>query len=78
MKAKYRCVCCGNYTMEHQDPLYYDICNVCLWENDPIQNENSEYKGGANKVSLSEARDNFIRYGISDVLLIKVKEQFKK
>lgn len=77
MEKKYKCVCCGNYTMDHSDPIYYDICRVCFWENDPIQNENKDRKGGANKVSLDEARENYAKFGISDVSLIKAREQLK-
>lgn len=30
-----------------------------FWEDDPIQLEDNEYKGGANRVSLIQARHNF-------------------
>jgi hypothetical protein len=39
---------------------------VCLWEDDNIQYEDLEYRGGANKVSLEEARKNFRLIGTSD------------
>ena len=63
MNKKYKCVCCGNYTMENEDPLYYDICPVCYWENDPIQNDDPMYEGGANGISLLKAKENFVKYG---------------
>ena len=69
MNKKYKCICCGNYTMEHEDPFYYDICPVCFWENDPIQNDNPTYEGGANKISLVKAKENFMKYGAVELRL---------
>ena len=34
----------------------YDICGVCSWENDPIQLNNPDFQGGANQMSLNEAK----------------------
>lgn len=63
MVNKYRCVCCGYKTLEHDEALYYEICPVCFWENDPIQNENPDYRGGANRISLNQAKTNYTKYG---------------
>ena len=49
-----KCPCCGKSTVSE-----YGICHVCNWENDLIQKENPELKGGANKMSLKEAIDAF-------------------
>lgn len=48
------CPCCGEGQVEsgHQ----YDVCTVCHWEDDPLQFDHPDYKGGANKMSLNEAR----------------------
>jgi Cysteine-rich CPCC len=59
---KYTCVCCGYKTMYRQDHLW-DICPVCFWQSDPVQNTDYDYKGGANRVSLREAQQNFIAFG---------------
>lgn len=45
-----KCPCCGKSNVRE-----YDICNICNWENDPIQKGNPELKGGANEMSLKEA-----------------------
>jgi hypothetical protein len=37
----------------------YNICNVCFWEDDGVQFHDIDYEGGANKVSLNQARQNF-------------------
>lgn len=34
----------------------YDICPVCNWENDPIQRDHPSMTGGANIMSLDEAK----------------------
>lgn len=49
--------------MEHNETVYHDICTVCFWENDPIQNDNEKYVGGANDISLSEAKANYQKFG---------------
>ena len=49
--------------MEHNEAIYHDICPVCFWENDPIQNDNEKYVGGANDISLSEAKANYQKFG---------------
>ena len=59
---KYRCPCCNYKTLVHNDPLYHDICPVCYWESDPIQNIDEEYAGGANEISLKEAKFNYITF----------------
>jgi hypothetical protein len=41
----------------------YEICPVCYWEDDLEQFENTEKTGGANKVSLNQARLNFKKFG---------------
>ncbi|MCD8218917.1 MAG: hypothetical protein LUC50_00750 [Ruminococcus sp.] len=48
---KMKCPCCEK-TMVAE----YDICNVCLWENDPIQQKKLDFSGGANVMSLNEAK----------------------
>jgi len=59
------CPCCGYLTMPELRGSY-GICPVCLWEDDEVQFDEPDFAGGANKVSLNEARKNFRRYGVSD------------
>jgi Cysteine-rich CPCC len=66
MKAeKFACACCGYKTFDREDNSW-EICPVCYWESDPIQNTDTAYKGGANKISLIEAQKNFILFGACD------------
>jgi len=44
----------------------YDICPVCGWEDDDWQFNKPDHPGGANHVSLNEARDNYVKFGASD------------
>lgn len=34
----------------------YDICDVCGWENDPVQLFEPNLPGGANEMSLQQAK----------------------
>ncbi|MFL0250650.1 CPCC family cysteine-rich protein [Clostridium neuense] len=60
---KYKCPCCGYYTFAEKPDGNYDICEVCFWEDDPIQLKDLAYDGGANHVSLIQARENFFKFG---------------
>lgn len=61
---KYVCKCCGCAALDSDDE--YDICPVCFWEKDKTQESDPEYKGGANAVSLNEARKNYAEFGVGD------------
>lgn len=54
----YLCDCCGYITMGEERGSF-DICPVCGWEDDDIQFDNPDMAGGANAVSLNQARENF-------------------
>jgi len=58
---KYKCPCCGFLTLESENE--YDICRVCFWEDDPYQREDETLAEGANKISLAEARSNYLAFG---------------
>jgi Cys-tRNA(Pro)/Cys-tRNA(Cys) deacylase len=74
-KLRYRCPCCGFYTLPEPAGGKYNICPVCWWEDDPVQMDDEDYEGGANEVSLRQARKNFMDFGASDERFIdKVRE----
>ncbi|MDD6102053.1 MAG: HAD-IA family hydrolase [Clostridiales bacterium] len=50
------CRCCKRDIINNP----FDICNYCGWEDDIVQNENEDFSGGANKLSLREYKKNFI------------------
>ena len=51
-----KCPCCG------EGMVYdvYDICGVCGWEDDLVQNEDPTFPGGANKLCLLDYRAEFL------------------
>ncbi|MBV8315055.1 MAG: hypothetical protein JOZ53_08965 [Planctomycetaceae bacterium] len=62
----YACPCCGYLTLGEPPPGTYEICPVCGWQDDPVQFEDPSYTGGANEVSLAEARRNFLGSGAAE------------
>jgi hypothetical protein len=49
-----KCACCGKATLETGS--MHDVCSFCGWEDDNVQNNNPDYWGGANLITLNEAR----------------------
>ncbi len=43
------CICCGQ-----QEVVFYEICDICSWQDDPVQNDDPDFAGGANELSLNE------------------------
>ncbi len=59
MQERHPCDCCGFLTLGARGN--YEICPVCFWEDDVL--ENPEIAGGANAVSLREAQASYRRIG---------------
>ncbi|WP_455425895.1 CPCC family cysteine-rich protein [Dryocola sp. LX212] len=59
-EAKMLCLCCEQFEISGEGS--FEICPVCGWENDSVQSGDHDYAGGANIMSLNEAREEF-RYG---------------
>ncbi|WP_078118489.1 CPCC family cysteine-rich protein [Thiosocius teredinicola] len=55
------CACCGYATIDQKGN--YEICPICYWENDPVQEADPWFQGGANTPSLFEAQSNFKAFG---------------
>jgi hypothetical protein len=53
------CPCCGFHTLVLAERGSYDLCEVCDWEDDGVQFDDPDYRGGANVESLNEARAAF-------------------
>ena len=51
------CPCCGRYIFESEGA--YEICPECGWEDDPVQQRDPDFAGGANRLSLTEARAQY-------------------
>jgi len=52
------CPCCHKYRFDEVGK--YEICPICGWEDDPIARKDPSFAGGANKMSLNEARSVFL------------------
>ena len=59
----FACPCCGFLTLLERPPGTYAICPVCFWEDDQTQFDDPTYAGGANGISLNQARANFVNFG---------------
>jgi hypothetical protein len=64
------CPCCGFFTVDSDDEVIVDICEVCFWQYDVIAHEQPERNIGANNISLNQARENYKKLGVC-------KKQFK-
>jgi hypothetical protein len=63
---RHPCACCGYLTLPEAPTGTFFICPVCRWEDDNIQFHDPDYEGGANKLSLNQARRDFREGGTSD------------
>jgi hypothetical protein len=57
MRDQYYCPCCNHITLNNLGE--YLICDICGWEDDAVQSKNADFRGGANEMSLNEARKAF-------------------
>ncbi len=55
MGKKIKCACCGNLTIEEK----WDVCPICNWQKDEVQEEKPDYWGGANQMSLNKAKEAY-------------------
>lgn len=65
------CPCCGYDSFDSKDRLQYSICPICFWEDDPIQFNEPEYEGGANRVSLIQGQKNFEDFGACEKEMVQ-------
>lgn len=57
----YACPCCGSRTLHDPERGSFEICPICLWEDDEIALEQPDTVCGPNPVSLNQARQNYKR-----------------
>jgi ribonuclease HII len=63
---RFACPCCGYFTLLAEPPGTFCHCEVCWWEDDPLQFADPDYEGGGNAPSLNQAQDFFRTIGVSD------------
>jgi hypothetical protein len=49
----------------------FDICELCGWEDDLVQNSDPDYEGGPNGICLREAQHDFLNKAIDSQKFIK-------
>lgn len=67
----YLCPCCKCLTLGEQPTGTFEICPVCGWVDDDVQFDDPSFEGGANDVSLDQARENFKKIGAIDEKSVK-------
>ena len=63
MTNRATCPCCGHRTLPEAGA--YDVCPVCLWEDDGAVStrQPSKWTDGPNGISLAEAQERYRRTG---------------
>jgi hypothetical protein len=69
--VRYACPCCDFLTLTEPPSGTFAICPVCWWEDDNVQFCDPDHTGGANGLSLRDARDTFRRIGVSKPRLLQ-------
>lgn len=63
---KYKCPCCSYFTLDHKPNNTFELCPGCFWEDDAVQLHDPSYEGGANTMSLNQAKENYSLFGVID------------
>lgn len=71
ISKKHICPICNEYKFDEE----YDICPICDWEHDLVQENDEDYSGGANELSVKEAR---ILYKLQNLNKKLAKQIFNK
>ena len=78
-----KCIACGLGDIE----MFHDVCSVCGWEDDGLQNEEPDLPGGANQMSLNQhkkfwedCKEDILKNHPNDIFYVfdKADEYYKK
>jgi len=61
---KFTCIICGYKTLDSR--CEWDICPVCFWEDGIFYEHEVDRRSSANRLTVSEAQANFMRFGAVD------------
>ena len=73
MQPKFNCAVCESIV----EPENFGLCDVCGWEEDIVQEENPDYRGGANPDSLNERKAWWAQQNEKSKSAYKVAKAFK-
>ena len=54
-----KCPVCKKFIFEEEND--FEICDICGWENDGVQHSKPDYSGGANVMSVNQAREAYLQ-----------------
>lgn len=66
--GEHPCPACRFLTLTESPPGTYQICAICGWEDDLVQFDDPDYRGGANGPSLNEWRAIFEAEGLPSLV----------
>ncbi|MER6589334.1 CPCC family cysteine-rich protein [Micromonospora chalcea] len=72
----YACPCCQCLTLDERG--MHGICLVCFWQDDGTDDLSADELSGPNGLTLTEARENFERFGACAELRSDWPEQFEE
>jgi hypothetical protein len=64
---KIKCPCCGFCTIDSDDEVIVEICDICLWQYDVTAHKYPDRVIGPNNISLNAAKENFLKFGVSKI-----------
>ena len=60
MPIAFDCAVCSSVVA----PDDFGLCTICGWEGDPVQEDDPNYRGGANPDSLNERKEWWMKQNI--------------
>ena len=60
IEKTYPCPSCG-FLIFNEPEGSFEICEICGWEDDIVQKQDPNFKGGANKISLIESQEKILK-----------------
>ncbi len=66
---QHQCPCCDYITLPERGN--YLICPICFWEDDGLDLDNRDTPSGANRMTLTEGRANFVKFGACELKMVE-------
>lgn len=73
MEEKHKCPVCGEFEFEEYNSL--EICEVCGWQDDAVQEAAPNSAIGANHMSLNQAKKAFRQKGVCKSWLLPEQQK---